>query len=201
MILRNFSGMVLAGGLAAALFAVNFIVGASLSWASGLAGLSGLVTGITVGFTFYIASRLTETFGTVTLLWTLYSLFAIPTPLMGPPVPQKVLIGFAAGLVYDVVLQLCRRKPCAYYLAFIAYITTLTALFIKVFVGQHMEPDVAAVSNTLKAVINIVFIGEGLATTWIASRWWTRNIQGTPLESRFRFSEAAKPQSDVPPAQ
>lgn len=185
MIFRNFKGMVVTGGLAGALFGVNLILGGGLSWAFGMFGLSGLVTGLPIGFTFYLASRMTRSFGCITLLWTLYSFFAIPTPLMGPPVPHKVLIGFAGGLAYDLVLWVFRRKTFSYYLAFIAYISTMIALFMWMFVGTDLDPYAQQLADTLKLVIQVVFISAGLLSTWVADKWWKRHIAGTELEFKF----------------
>lgn len=189
MIIKNQRALVLCGGLGGALYGVNMVIGASLSWAFGMFGLSGLVTGIPVGFTFYLASRLTRSFGAVTVLWTLYSLFAIPTPLMGPPVPHKVVIGFAGALAYDVAVWIMRRTAPSYYVAFIAYAFVMTTLFIMVFVGTDLGAYAEQVSDLLKTIILVVFVTEGLLSTWVASRWWKQHIAGTALEHKFTIEQ------------
>lgn len=164
---------------------LNLLVGASLSWAFALSGLSGLITGLTIGFVFTLIASLTKLFGTVTLTWTLYSLFAIPTVLMGPPNPIKVVIGFAGGLAYDVVLAVTRYRALGYYLAWIAYTLTLIGLFFYFFVRGAGSPQAEAVSDTLKAIINIVFIVEGMLATFVG-HWYYKRIKSTPLAKSFQ---------------
>jgi hypothetical protein len=186
---RHARSLVLVGGMSGALYGVNLLVGATLSWAFGLFGLSGLLTGLTIGFTFYVVARLTQFLGSITLLWTLYSLFAIPTPLMGPPVPQKVIIGFCAGLGYDLMLLIFRHREPGYYIGFVVYTAALVTLFISIFVGPELEKYQVGISDTLKTVISAVFSVTGILSTWLGSRFFAAHISGTELERRFLWKQ------------
>jgi len=91
---------------AAALFSLNYAIGAALTIATGTPGASGLVTGLTTALTMYLACYvLNRGWKAGVLVFGLYCLFAWPTVLMGPPGAYKILVGVVAGGLFGLVLR------------------------------------------------------------------------------------------------
>jgi len=118
---------ILSGSFGGLLFTINFFLGASLSYLTGNPGFSGLVTGFTTAFVFYVLLRLTRTFGAMSIAFTLYCLLAIPTVLMGPPGPYKVIVGLSSGLAFDIVLWILRYRLWSFLVGFVVYVLTMLA--------------------------------------------------------------------------
>lgn len=168
--------MVLVGVNTGLLYVLNFFSGQLLSAFFAVPGLSGIVTGFTVPFFLCITFLITKGYGTFTIMWTLYSAAAIPTLLMGPPGPYKALIGFFAGLIFDLVVFLSKNKNFGLYIGFIFYTLVMAALFL----GCLNWFKLPGFNITVKAVIviTIIFILEGLVSIYLA-------IKTTPRMGRL----------------
>jgi len=152
--------MVFSSALAALLYIVNFFSGQLLSIFFVVPGLSGIVTGFTVPLVLIIAYSITCRFGTITLVWTLYSTAAIPTALMGPPGLYKIIIGFSAGITFDLIILLFKGKKISYYIGFILYTFVMLVEFVLIFTFFKMQ--VSNISLVAVLLITLVFIIEGL---------------------------------------
>ena len=158
--------MMLAGINTALLFALNFVSGQALSAIFAIPGLSGIVTGFTVPFFLTLTFLITRGYGTFTVMWALYSVAAIPTLLMGPPGPYKVIIGLCAGLAFDVIVYLGKGHYKSLYFGFVFYTSVMMALFLALLHWLRLP----GFEITVKAVIiiTVVFILEGFISIYAA---------------------------------
>ncbi len=166
LITRHPRAMMLAGVNTALLYVLNFVSGQALSAIFAIPGLSGIVTGFTVPFFLALTFLITRGYGTFTVMWTLYSVAAIPTLLMGPPGPYKVLIGVSAGLVFDAIVYLSRGSNRGLYIGFVLYTTVMMAMFLALLHWLKLP----GFDITVKAVVAItaVFVIEGFISIYFA---------------------------------
>ena len=119
MVFSNRKALVVAGGMAALLFAINMALGAAVTMATGIPIASILVTGFFFGLFIMLTGTIAGKYGSLTVFMTLYSVFAIPTVLMGPPGIFKVGVGFAMGIGMDLGVALFKRRKISFYLGLI----------------------------------------------------------------------------------
>ena len=98
------------GVVAATAFVLAFALGSGLNALTGVPLTGGIVNGIVVGVVMTVGAKGVNRFGSLFLIWMLFSVFALPTNTMGAPGLQKLFIGAAAGLTWDVVCSLLRRS-------------------------------------------------------------------------------------------
>lgn len=166
-------GAIIAGVFGGVIFGVNFGFQA-LVGLFGMPGATGFITGLTVPFALALASQINKEWGTATLVWTLYSLFAIPTLLMGLPGPYKLLLGFCGGLAYDLGYCGLQFRKVGLYIALVLYTTVLAIGFYVVW-KFGLFPDISEKSVVqILIVISSVFFVEGVASTWL-STWFYKN--------------------------
>ena len=58
-----------------------------------------------------------DRFGAATLLWFVFTIFAIPTLTFGPPGWYKVIVGIISGIVWDAVISIFKRSRFGYILS------------------------------------------------------------------------------------
>lgn len=165
-VFRHPRSMLLAGVNTALLFALNFVSGQALSAMFTIPGLSGVVTGFTVPFFLTMTFLITRGHGTFTVMWTLYSVAAIPTLLMGPPGPYKVFIGFAAGLVFDFTVYLWRGRAIGLYVGFVLYTAVMMTLFLSILRWLKLPGFDITIKTVL--VITVIFVIEGIVSIYAA---------------------------------
>lgn len=166
-------GAIIAGATGGVLFGINYGLQA-LVVGFNLTGASGLVSGLTVPFGLAIASQMNREWGTATVAWTLYSLFAIPTVLMGLPGPYKLLVGFIGGLMYDIGYCGTGGTRRGLYYALILYVFSLAGGFYVVFeLGIMQEVQGGTIVRVLSLIVT-VFMIEGLLST-TAAIWFYKN--------------------------
>lgn len=175
LITKHPRAMVLAGINTALLYALNFVSGQALSAVFAIPGLSGIVTGFTVPFFLSLTFLITRGYGTFTVMWTLYSVAAIPTLLMGPPGPYKVLIGFIAGLVFDAVVFISNNKNRGLYFGFVLYTIAMMALFLSIL--HWLKLPGFDITTKAVAIITVVFIIEGIISIYAAIKTAPRMIR------------------------
>ena len=165
-------GAIMAGVFGGLLFVVNFGFQA-LVGLFGMQGASGFATGLTVPFALALVSQINKEWGTATVSWTIYSLLAIPTLLMGLPGPYKLVLGFFGGLMYDVGYCGLHFRKAGLYLALVLYTVVLALGFYGVW-KLGLFPDMAQkrVIQVL-VIISAVFLIEGVVSTWFAT-WFFR---------------------------
>lgn len=130
MVFNNRKALVVAGGMSALLFALNLATGSTLTIATGIPIASILVTGTFFGFFIVLTGIIAAEFGSLIILMTLYSAFAIPTVLLGPPGVYKVAVGFLMGIGFDVPILLLKRRRFSYYIGLLgAEVVGIPSLF------------------------------------------------------------------------
>jgi len=168
-------GAIMAGVFAGVLFGVNFGFQA-LVGLLGMPGASGFVTGFTVPFGLALVSQINKEWGTATTSWTLYSLLAIPTLLMGLPGPYKLILGFLGGLVYDVGYCGLRFRRAGLYVALVLYTAVLAAGFYAVWrLGLFPDMPEERVIKIL-VVVSAVFLVEGIISTRCATWFYSKRL-------------------------
>lgn len=98
-----------AGAFSAATFAAAFVLGNAVTVALG-PGTSGIFTIIITTVLVVVCARTVETLGVFVLVVSLFTVFAIPTNLFGPPGPHKIVVGLLTGVAYDIVWNVLGRK-------------------------------------------------------------------------------------------
>ncbi len=155
-------GAIMAGIFGGLIFGVNFGF-QTLVGIFGMPGASGLITGLTVPFALALVSQINKEWGTATVTWTLYSLLAIPTLLMGLPGPYKLILGFFGGLVYDISYCGLRFRKAGLYLALALYTLVLALGFYGVWkFGLFPNMTQERVLQVL-VIVSAVFLIEGIA--------------------------------------
>lgn len=167
------------GGFSAALFGLNFLLGATLSYATGIPGLSGLITGLTTGFLLAIAWLSLPYFGTATIVFTLYCVLAIPTVLMGPPGIYKVAVGLFSGLAYDIFALIIKNKKLHLLAGWTAYTVVILILTYLFFVLLNLP----GIEKFEKMVIFLfaIFLIEGWIGTLFAKWFFNKHLSKLDL--------------------
>jgi len=166
-------GAIIAGTFAGVLFGVNFCFQALVGF-FGMPGASGFITGLTVPFALALVSQTNKEWGSATLVWTLYSLLAIPTLLMGLPGPYKLVLGLLGGLAYDFGYCGLKFRKIGLYVSLVLYTFVLALGFYCVW-KFGLFPNMAQ-KNVIRilAIICTVFLIEGFISTWF-SIWFYKN--------------------------
>lgn len=126
---------------AVTIFAVTFALGAAVTAALG-PGTSGILTIIITTILIIIAAELVQARGVFTVVVTLFSILAIPTSIFGPPVIAKIGIGFVTGLAYDLVWELCGRRPRGFIVAAaVATAVSILSIFVVMTWVNHPRLD------------------------------------------------------------
>lgn len=117
--------------LAAALFAIVLSFGSAIVAVTGIPLSYAIVSGFVLPMTAALAVRLVPKFGSLTLLFTVYSILELPTVLGGSPgFWPKIPINALSALAGDVLLMLSGRRRWAFYPIFFVVVTANTLLFI-----------------------------------------------------------------------
>ncbi len=170
------SGAIWAGSAGGLLFGINFGLQA-LVFLFEMPGASGFASGLTVPLVLAVICQITRERGAATTAWTLYSLLAIPTLLMGIPGPYKVVLGLLGGLAYDAGYSLLRGRRAGLFLGLVLYLIVLNAGFYFV-ATLGLFPQVAE-ENILRilALVTAVFLLEGIFSTWMGILLYERRIK------------------------
>ncbi len=96
--------------LSAISFGIAFVVGGSINKFTGVPLTGGIANGIIVGALMTIGVKSVNRFGSGTLIWLLFSTFALQTNTLGPPHLSKILIGLSVGLLWDTIIHLFHRR-------------------------------------------------------------------------------------------
>lgn len=184
---KNLKLWVISGAFGGLLFAINFSLGALITYATGMPGASGIVTGLTTGFVFYILMRMTKTFGAIGIAFTLYCLLATPTVLMGPPGPYKILIGLCCGLSFDVILYFLRYKTISYFIGFLTYVSVLSLGIYLAYTLFNLA-DFNKVKNAMFIFLGI-FTLEGWIAGWFARKLFENRLKKLSVVKRVSITE------------
>ena len=119
------------GGLFGALaFALAYIIGMALTLATGIPIASAAANGIVVCFIMVLGTKIIDKHGAFTLMTLVYSVLAIPTLLLGPPGPHKIIIGLGMGIVFDLIILITKKQSWGYILGSIVFIASGVSLVL-----------------------------------------------------------------------
>ncbi len=169
-------GAIVAGAAGGLLFGINYGLQALVAIFQ-ITGATGFISGLTVPFILALASQHNRQWGTATIAWTLYSLLAIPTVLMGLPGPLKVPVGFLGGLAYDLGYCGLRCKKIGLYVAMILYVIIMDIAFYLIYVLGLMKDLAGGSAIYILFIVTIVFSVEGLLSTWLASIFYEKRLR------------------------
>jgi len=161
---------------AAATFAASFALGNAITIALG-PGTSGIVTIIITTILVVICAKLVETPGVFTLVVCLFTIFAIPTNMFGPPGPHKIIIGITTGFAYDFLWNITGRKKFISLPTAAGIATGLSIVLIFCLMVYLDYPKKDYLQSILKYIIPLyVILGAigGLIGEWIYERSLSR---------------------------
>lgn len=171
----NLKKLFLAGVFSAATFAASFVLGNAVTTALG-PGTSGIATIIITTILVIIGARIIDTPGALTIMVTIFTVFAIPTNMFGPPGPHKILIGLATGAVYDFFWVIMRGTK--YSLPTAAAISTAVSIVLILYLMVYLNhPRADALKNLIYYIVPLYgflgFLGAILGN-WIYDKSLSR---------------------------
>jgi len=95
-------------------FSLAIILGRAVVKATGIPLTGGIINGIIVGIILTLGVKYVDKFGSATILWLLFASLSIPTDTLGPSGIYKLLVGFLAGISWDIFISVFRRKNIGY---------------------------------------------------------------------------------------
>lgn len=102
------------GAMGAISFVLAFVLGSVVNAITGIPLTGGILNGVVVGAMITIGIKGVDKFGAATLIWFVFTIFAIPTITFGPPGWYKVIVGIISGFVWDLVISLFKRSKFGY---------------------------------------------------------------------------------------
>lgn len=102
------------GAMGAISFVLAFVLGSAVNALTGIPLTGGILNGIIVGAMITIGIKGVDKFGAATLIWFVFTIFAIPTITFGPPGWYKVIVGIVSGLIWDLVISIFKRRKFGY---------------------------------------------------------------------------------------
>jgi hypothetical protein len=102
--------------LAVFMFIVDLLIVAPINTISGVHGMGFLIDVIFINALVTVSAIILKRFFSMTLLSTLYGVLVIPTMIMGPPTPFKVILGVMIGITADIVIWIFRYKKIGFIL-------------------------------------------------------------------------------------
>lgn len=183
--------MLICAVFAAATFAVAFVLGNAITMTLG-PGTSGIVTIVFTTIVMVIGARVVNTFWAFTIMVTLFTCFAIPTNIFGPPHPLKILIGFATGLSYDLCHLVFRQFSQRFALPISAAVSTAVSILLIYWLMLYFEhPRAEYMAGILKyiaplyAVLGFVggLLGNNMFAKYLENLSITRQLQSGNSQS------------------
>lgn len=114
--------LITAGGIGVFNLVIS-LFGSGITAVTGIPGMSGAINSFLGAIITVFAVFLIRSFGVVTVMYTIYSILALPLPLLGTPgFLPKVLLGFTVGLIVDICYLLVRKNK---------WLTIVTISFIS----------------------------------------------------------------------
>lgn len=161
----NVTRLIAVGSLAVLWLALS-LVGATLPLITGIPGASGLINIFVGGIMYAVCCLVIPKFGAAMLMGFVFSVLAIPVPLMGTPgFAPKILIGISSGLIGDLINLVFRkaRIPAA---ILIGGMTNL-AVGLEI-VGLGYVFGVAGIERAAKFIVSVpgilgMLVGGGIA--------------------------------------
>lgn len=179
---------IISGAFGGLLFAINLVLGAGITYASGNPGFSGLITGLTTSFVLYILYRLTHKFGAIAIAFTVYSILAIPTVLLGAPGVYKVVVGLLSGLALDAILRLFKYKFKGYLIGFFVFVAVMIPITYYSYVYFAL-PNLDKFKNAMFILAGI-FTVEGWIAAWLARMFFDKRLKNLSSVRNISLTDA-----------
>lgn len=131
----NTTKLIAVGGLGAVTVVLS-LFGAAINAISGISGLGGILNIFVFSMMAALCCLLIDKFGSATLMGLIFSICAIPVPVLGPPgFLPKILIGIAFGSSADMIYMLLKRNKKIAAIA-IGIISAYVTLFLILWLGS-----------------------------------------------------------------
>ena len=146
--------------MAGLLLAINFTLGIGIITVTGIPGSSAFVTGITNAIALGLTVLIIRKIGSGGLLYLIYGLIALPTPMAGGPPGfiWKVIILALAGITFDLFIHPLKYKTWGWVIGgFFASIVGLFGLLLVYYLLQLPEFDKLAPVIIIMFVVWFVF--------------------------------------------
>jgi hypothetical protein len=178
---------IISGAFGGLLFAINLTLGAGITYATGNPGFSGLITGLTTSFILYILQRVTKKFGSISIAFTVYSILAIPTVLLGAPGIYKILIGLLSGLAFDSVLYFGKYKFKSYLFGFFVFVLVMIPLTYFSYVYLAL-PNLEKFKSAI-LILACVFIVEGWIAGYLSRKFFNSRLKNIPSVKNISLTD------------
>jgi len=160
--------------MAAALFVVNLIIGSGIIAATGVPGASGFVTGLTnlifITFTALVLKR----FWSLTILYLIYGILAIPTPMAGGPPGffWKIIPLVITAFIFEVVVRIFNYRKRGFVIALPAFVVVGISAYILTYwiLGMPELEKIIAVWPIMIAL----FVPLGYLGIWLGFKIYNR---------------------------
>ncbi len=160
-------GIVFIALMGALLFVVNFSLGAGIIVISGIPASSGFITGLTNLIFITLTALIIRKFGSVTLMYVVYGLLAIPTPMAGgaPGLVWKVIPLIISAFLLEIPLYAAKYKK----LGFIIGVPVLIVVGAISYVLFYVLLGLPEADKFLKAIpiMLVAFTILGYIGTWL----------------------------------
>lgn len=178
---------IISGAFGGLLFAINLALGAGITYATGNPGFSGLITGLTTSFVLYILYRLTNKFGAITIAFTVYSILAIPTVLLGAPGPYKIAVGLLSGLAFDAILHVFKFKFRGYLIGFFVFVAVMIPTTYYSYVYFAL-PNLEKFKSAMFMLAGI-FTVEGWIAAWLSKSFFNKRLKNLSSVKNISLNE------------
>ena len=183
IIFSSTKSLIFCGLCGAALFGINFLPAQILTGLGGGAAIGAIWGAITAPFVLASVALITGRIGAVTMAYVVYSFFAIPSFVMGPPDPYKPLLALLAGMSYDIVMTVVGGvRVRGLFVGFTCFTAVSLFLYLQAF-------RILALPGSEKLEVSIYYFGIaflllGYLGTITAIRVY-KKLEGNPLIKSF----------------
>ena len=156
--------LVFAALMGALMFVLSFAFGSVLNVATGNPAASGLASTFIQATIMTIAVLMVRRFGTITLMWLVYGLLAVPTNMLGAmPAPFKILLALGIGFIFDFVVWAGNYRKWSFFAGFLAMYAVLVPATLYIYITLGLpNADVLLKSAP---ILFVIFLKRGLYKT------------------------------------
>lgn len=180
----NIKNLVLIALLAAFMFIVDMFIVAPINTISGVHGMGFLVDVIFINALVTIFALILRRFFSVTLLYTLFGLLVIPTAILGPPTPFKIVLGFIIGIVADIIIWAFRYKRIGFLLG--VAIANALSYPIGYFVALALGIPGTDALGKVVWFLTIAVLLLGILGDWIGIKLYEKKLSKTSIVKQLQ---------------
>jgi hypothetical protein len=164
--------------VAAFMLLIDLLVVAPINSFSGVSGMGFLIDVIFINaIVTFVAIILKKVFS-ITLVYTLFGILVIPTSVLGPPTPFKIILGAIIGLTADFIIWIFGYKKAGYIfgVAVANAISYPVGLFFAVLLGLPGTEALSAVVWYLTATVLILGLFGDYLGMYVHKKLKDKNI-------------------------